>query len=473
MIDEKAFMKISREEPGYRPKEERIHDYAPVEKDLSVEKIRQQASRCMDCGIPFCHGSGCPLGNNIPEFNRAVLLGNWKKALDVLLDTSPFPEFTSRICPALCEGSCVNGLNGNAVTVRQIERSIIEMGFQNGWVLPIIPKQKRKETISIVGSGPSGMAAAETLVREGFHVVVYEAARQIGGLMRYGIPDFKLDKKIIERRRNLMEQEGIEFKTGVVIGKDISPEYIIRNSDAMILACGARKPRNLQVPGRELKGIHFALDFLTQQNCINGKEVSSIDSDLIATNKRVVVIGGGDTGSDCIGTAIRQGALSVTQIEIMPKPPVLRSAKNPWPQWPILFKETSSHKEGCERRWSVNTLEAIGCDGVIKALRCTEVDWVPNATGQLTPVAKEGSEFILEADLVLLAMGFTGHNAENIVSSLGLQTDERGRIITDAFGESSMKGVYITGDMAKGPSLVVRAKSEGLKTAKNIIRIFS
>lgn len=465
------FLTIKRLEPGYRPKNERILDYAPVELDYTKEQSIEQAKRCMDCGIPFCHGAGCPFGNVVPEFNAFVRQNDWKAALNVLLDTSPFPEFTSRICPALCEGSCVNGLDGNAVGIRHIERAIIETGFANGWVEPFMPKERNGKKIAIIGGGPSGLAAAEVLNRAGFWVTIFDAAVHPGGLMRYGIPDFKLAKKYVERRIDLMKREGISFESGVEVGTDISANFLLRNHAAMLLTCGARNPRNLVVPGRENKGIYFALDYLTRQNRINGGEDFTPDPDMSAKGKRVVVVGGGDTGSDCIGTAIRQGAVSVTQIEIMPKPPLTRAPNNPWPEWPRLFKETSSHKEGCERRWNINTLEALGENGVLKGLRCTEVEWQKNEKGGMTAVPKENGEFILEAELVLLAMGFTGHAAPKIVEELGLKTDERGRIVANANNETSRKNVFIAGDMLTGPSLVVRSAANGMQAARNMAKI--
>lgn len=468
MADEFAFLSVPRFDPGYRKKEVRVRDYLPVELDLTEEEAKIQASRCMDCGIPFCHGAGCPLGNNIPEFNRFVREGNWKAALGVLLETSPFPELTSRICPALCEGSCVNGISGRSVSIRHIERAIIEMGFENGLVKPFIPKARNGKKVAIVGAGPSGLSAAEILNRAGFSVTIYDEGKKPGGLLRYGIPDFKLAKKFVERRIDLMKEEGIMFETGVKVGVDLSPEYILRKNDALLLACGARRPRDLAVPGRELKGIHFALDFLSNQNKQNGGEEFSNEETLNASGKDVVVIGGGDTGSDCIGTAIRQGAKSVVQIEIMPRLPDERAENNPWPEWPRIFKETSSHKEGCERRWNINTLEALGEQGHVRSLRCTEVEWKINERGQRAPISKEGGEFILKADLVLLSMGFVGHAAENIVEALGLETDARGNILADAHLRTSRENVYIAGDMSTGPSLVVRAAACGMRAAQSI-----
>ena len=459
------FLTIPRVDAGYRPKEERVRDFNPAAREQSEENLRKQALRCMNCGIPFCHGMGCPLGNVIPEFNRAATRGEWKKALDILLETSPFPEFTSVICPALCEGSCVNGLDGDSVTIREIEHFIIENGYANGWVRPVVPMHRLNRSVAVIGAGPAGLSAAEELNRKGINVTVYERAQRPGGLMRFGIPDFKLDKKLIDRRIALMKEEGIAFENGIEVGEDVSPEYIFRKHDALVLTCGSRAPRDLKVKGRELSGIHFAVDFLTQQNRLNAGDTFSPDPTMNAKNKRVVVVGGGDTGSDCIGTAIRQGAVSVTQIEIMPKSPMTRAKNNPWPEWPRLFKETSSHKEGCERRWCINTEEAICEDGHVKALRCVQVEWKRDANGRMSFAPVAGSEFVLEADLVLLAMGFTGHAIPKIVSALSLQTNDRGAIVRDANGKTSADNVYIAGDVATGPSLVVRAIADGRRVA--------
>lgn len=469
MILNKSFLTVARRDPGVRPLKERVHDYEPVEMELPQDIVREQASRCMNCGVPFCHSFGCPLENVVPETNHAVARGEWKKALDILLETSPFPEFTGIVCPALCEGSCVNGLDGYSVTNREIEHTIIENGFANGWVLPNIPKRRIGKRVAVIGSGPAGLACAEYLNRAGVDVTVYEKAEYPGGIMRYGIPDFRLSKKIIERRIALMQQEGIHFETGINIGTDASPEYIFRKNDAMVLTCGARTPRDLKIPGRELSGIHFALDYLTQQNRLNGGEIFSPDETMNAKDKRVVVIGGGDTGANCIGTAVRQGAVSITQIEIMPCQPVARAANNPWPEWPRIFKESASHKEGCVRKWNINTLEAIGENGTVKALKCVEVEWKRGADGRMVPVPKQNGEFILEADLVLLAMGFTGHAIPEIVDAFNLKLTERGGIYHDANGKTSTDGVYIAGDAASGPSLVVRAIADGKRVALKIL----
>lgn len=469
MTQNKPFLTIPRKNADERPVEERIRDYRPTAVEMTREQVQEQALRCMNCGVPFCHAYGCPLANVIPEINHAVSLGEWHEALDLLLDTSPFPEFTGIVCPALCEGSCVNGQDGEAVTNREIEHRVIETGYENGWVLPNVPPVRTNRRVAVIGSGPSGLSCAEYLNRAGVNVTVYESAAHAGGLMRYGIPDFRLAKTVVERRIALMEKEGIRFETNVNIGTDISPEFLLRNSDAIVLCCGSRTPRNLKVPGRELSGIHFAVDYLTQQNRINGGETFEFDETKNAKNKHVVVIGGGDTGANCIGTAIRQGALDVTQIEIMPNAPKTRAPNNPWPEWPRIFKESAAHKEGCKRMWNINTLEAIGESGKVKALRCTEIEWKRGEDGRMFNVPKEGGEFILQADLVLLAMGFTGHAIPKIVEAFLLKTDDRGRIFRDATGMTSAKGVYIAGDAATGQSLVVRAIADGKRVANGVL----
>lgn len=471
MISNKPFLTILRQNAAERPVQERIRDYKPTSIEMTREQIKEQALRCMNCGVPFCHAYGCPLTNVIPEINHAVSLGEWRKALDLLLDTSPFPEFTGIVCPALCEGSCVNGQDGDAVTNREIEHRVIETAYENGWVHANVPSVRTNKRVAVIGSGPSGLSCAEYLNRAGVNVTVYEKAEHVGGFMRYGIPDFRLPKSVVERRIDLMRQEGIRFETNVNIGTDISPEFLLRNHDAIVLCCGSRTPRDLKVPGRELSGIHFAVDYLTQQNRINGGETFEFDETKNAKDKHVVVIGGGDTGANCIGTAIRQGALDVMQIEIMPNAPMTRAANNPWPEWPRIFKESASHREGCERKWNINTLEAIGENGKVKALRCTEIEWKRGEDGRMFNVPKPNGEFVLQADLVLLAMGFTGHAIPEIVKAFNLRTDERGRIFRDANGMTSAKGVFIAGDAATGQSLVVRAIADGKRVANGVLSV--
>ena len=445
-----AFLTEKRKDPGYRPVEERLKDYQPVEQKLGDADLHVQASRCMNCGIPFCHAAGCPLQNSIPEFNACALKGQWEKALAILLETCPFPEFTSRICPALCEGSCVNGLDGDPVTIRQIEREIIDRGFESGMIRPNPPAVRNGMKIAIIGSGPSGLAAANQLNRSGFYVTVYEEAKRPGGLLRYGIPDFKLDKQIVDRRISLMMAEGVKFECDVRVGREISAEYLKKRYDAVLLACGARKPRDLMVPGRNMKGIYFALDFLSRKNQVVSGERECLEEAYSAKGKRVVVIGGGDTGSDCIGTSLRQGALSVKQLEIMPIPPKTRDSGNPWPQWPRILRESSSHLEGCERLFSVTTLEYLGKDGQLTGLRCAKVEWKADKPGSRpSPHVIKDSEFTIEADLVFLAMGFTG--PEDDVPTLNEYPD-----------------FFACGDFANGPSLVVRAMASGKSVASRI-----
>ena len=470
MISNKPFLTIPRRDAEERPVQERIHDYKKTAKEMTKEQITEQATRCMNCGVPFCHAFGCPLLNVVPEINNAASRGEWRKALDLLLDTSPFPEFTGIVCPALCEGSCVNGQDGDAVAIREIEHRVIETGYENGWVHANLPLVRTDKHVAVIGSGPSGLSCAEYLNRAGINVTVYESAEHVGGFMRYGIPDFRLPKSVIERRVSLMQQEGIRFETNVCIGKDISPEYLLRNHDAIVLCCGSRAPRDLKVPGREFSGIQFAVDYLTQQNRINGGEVFDFDETKSAKGKHVVVVGGGDTGANCIGTAIRQGALDVTQIEIMPNAPIKRAPNNPWPEWPRIFKETPAHQEGCKRQWNINTLEAIGENGKVKALRCTEIEWKRGEDGRMFNVPKPDGAFVLPADLVLLAMGFVGHAIPDIVKAFNLRCDERGRIFRDADGMTSAKGVYIAGDCATGQSLVVRAITDGKRVASGIVK---
>lgn len=469
MIPDKPFFNIPRREAEERPARERIRDYRKTSLEMSGEQASEQALRCMNCGIPFCHAYGCPLSNAIPDINHAASCGEWQNALSLLLDTSPFPEFTGIVCPALCEGSCVNGLDGDSVTNREIEHRVIETAYENGWVHANVPQVRFDKRVAVIGSGPSGLSVAEYLNRAGIRVTVYEEAAHVGGFMRYGIPDFRLPKSVIERRVALMEEAGVRFETSVRIGKDVSPEYILRNNDAIVLCCGSRSPRDLKVPGRNLSGIHFAVDYLTQQNRVNGGEHFPFDETKNAKGKHVVVVGGGDTGANCIGTAIRQGALDVMQVEIMPKSPEKRAPNNPWPEWPRIFTETPAHKEGCKRKWNVDTLEAIGENGAVKALRCTEIEWHRGDDGRMYNTPKPGGEFILQADLVLLAMGFVGHAIPEIVEAFHLKTDDRGHIFRDDSGMTSTKGVYIAGDCATGQSLVVRAIADGKRVANGII----
>lgn len=450
----------------YRPCEERKQDFAEVERHLSAKEILDQASRCQDCGIPFCHGAGCPLGNVIPEFNAAVARGEMKLAYQILSETSFFPEFTSRVCPALCEGSCTCGINDEPVMIRQCEKRIIETAFERGWVRPVLPQRRNGKRVSVIGSGPSGLYVAEALNRAGFEVTVYEANHHIGGLLRYGIPDFKLDKRVLERRQALMMEAGIRFMTDTRIGVDVSADYLRRGTDAVVLAIGTPSARDLTIPGRELDGIHFALEFLQGQNRVNGKEISSVP--VSATGKRVLVIGGGDTGSDCVGTSIRQGAASVRQVEIMPRPPELRSASTPWPQWPYQLRTSSSHKEGCEREWNVASAKFLGENGHVTGVEVNEVAWETSPEGRpLRFTTVPGTTRVLEADLVLLAMGFTGVPQEGLVDSLGLVRTKRQTLIEDP-----QRRIFVTGDCANGATLVVRAMADAKKCAARVMAAF-
>ena len=448
----------------YRPVEERRHDFNEVEIRLSKEQVHEQMLRCHNCGVPFCHGAGCPLGNVIPDFNSAAADGDWLTAWRILSQTSFFPEFTCRICPALCEGACCNGVNDEPVMVRQCEKVIVETAFENGWVKPVVPAARNGKRVAVVGSGPSGLYTAEALNRAGFQVVVFEANHKPGGLLRYGIPDFKLDKHVIDRRIALMRQAGIEFMTDCRIGLDVAGQYLQRNYDAIVLATGTPCARDLKIPGRELNGVHFALEFLQGQNRVNGSEARTLPVD--AAGKRVLIIGGGDTGSDCAGTAIRQGAASVKQVEIMPMPPETRSASTPWPAWPWMLRTSSSHKEGCEREWNVASDRFLGENGVLTGVEVHSVKWETTPEGRpLKPVAVENTTRVIEADLILLAMGFTGADTEGPAADLQLKFTQRGGLIPDPEHH-----VYTVGDCATGASLVVRAMANAANAVREIIR---
>ncbi len=501
MAREREFLDQPRQDVSYRPVSERLKDFRSVDLPLTDSEIHEQASRCMDCGTPFCYGSstGCPLGNVIPEFNEAVYSGHWKEALDLLLATNVFPEFTGRICPAPCESACVLGLIRPAVNICKIELAIIEQGFRLGHVDRLLkcdvspqecdgnaPEKDagianssaiaepgrvcRAERVAVVGSGPGGLATAQVLNRAGYNVTVYEKDEKPGGLLRYGIPDFKLEKRVVDRRIDLMAREGVKFQCSVNVGEDISYKYLRDRYEALVLAGGAGVPRDLAVPGRELGGIHFAMDFLTQQNRLVGGESLGREEHISAAGKNVVVIGGGDTGSDCIGTARRQGAADVVQLEILPEPPATRSESTPWPQWPLMLRESSSHKEGATRRWSVDTTGFAGQGGVVKLVQCVEVEWAHDqATGRTCPRRVEGSDFSVDADLVLIAMGFVAPSRIGLVDGLGIAKDPSGFIARDERHMTSLEGVFVTGDMRNGASLVVRAIGDGMQTARKIM----
>lgn len=464
-----GFLEYGRKDPGYRPKKERLKDYQEVELRPSESELREQAARCMECGVPFCHGCGCPLQNIIPEFNDLVYRERWQEALVMLLETNCFPEFTGRICPAPCETACVLGINDDPVTIRQVELAIIEKGFELGYMKPAPPEERSGKRVAVIGSGPAGLAAAQALNQGGHAVTVFEKDRQPGGILRYGIPDFKLDKGVIDRRISLMRDEGVLFETNVLVGRDISFSFIQDRFDAICLAGGAREPRNLNVPGRELKGTYFAMEFLKQQNrVVAGERMAPTQEIISAKGKTVVVIGGGDTGSDCIGTALRQGAKKVYQFEIMPKPPVDRPDSAPWPLWPNVLKETSSHKEGGERRWNVSTVELKGQDGILTDLVGEEVEWIPGKDGRMGMAPVKGSRFEVKVDLIFLAMGFVGPKRVEVLEEIGVQYDERSHIIKDECGMTDVDGVFVTGDMSTGQSLVVRAIDDGRQCAVSI-----
>jgi glutamate synthase (NADPH/NADH) small chain len=441
-----------------------------VEVRLDDQELNAELKRCQDCGVPFCHASGCPLGNAIPEMNAQALAGRWQAALATLLDTSPFPEFTARVCPALCEGSCVQGKDTSPVPCRQIEYEIIERGFALGLIKARPPHKRLDLSAAVVGSGPAGLAAAWQLNRHGVRVTVYEKDARPGGFLRYGIPDFKLEKSAIDRRVRIMEEEGIVFECGVEAGRDISERLLGQRHDIIVLACGARQKRDLSIPGRELKGIYFAVDYLSAQNRLNGGEIKHLPEDLNAKGRHVVVIGGGDTGSDCVGTANRQGAVSVSQYEIMPKPPVCRDVANPWPEWPRVLRTSSSHEEGCERRWNISSLAFLPSEADLAhvgAIECEEVRWEAAGGRLIKPVSQPDTGFVKKADLVLLAMGFTGVEECPLLGDLGV-TPDRGRLPRDRSGRVA-EGVYACGDSANGPSLVVRALNDGLEVARVVL----
>ncbi len=464
MGDPKGFLRVNRRSCSYRPVNERLQDYCDVVVERTAEEARSQASRCMDCGTPFCH-MGCPLGNLIPDWNDNSYRGQWQKAYKDLSSTNNFPEFTGRICPAPCEYACVLGINDDPVTIRENELSIIEFAYKAGYVRPSPPKKRSGKKVAVIGSGPSGLAAADQLNKAGHRVTVFERDTKAGGLLRYGIPDFKLEKKFIDRRLSVMKKEGVAFKTGVHVGPgDI--EKLKKDFDAVVIAVGSRNPRDLAIEGRELSGIHFAMEYLTISNRNVSGEKHGLEQ-INAKGRKVVVIGGGDTGSDCVGTANRQGASSVVQIEVMPQPPVCRTADMPWPKYPMLFKTTSSHEEGAKRDFSVLTKKFSGEDGSVKKLHCVKVEFVYDpAKGCKVMKEVPGTEFEIEADLVFLALGFLGPE-KAMTADQGLKTDGRSNLLAENY-MTSKKGVFACGDCRRGQSLVVWAIYEGREAAKAV-----
>ncbi|MCK9403091.1 MAG: glutamate synthase subunit beta [Chitinophagaceae bacterium] len=464
-----GFIEFTRELPLKRPVKERLNDYQEFVLKFPEEKLNQQSARCMNCGVPFCH-SGCPLGNIIPEFNDAVYRKSWQEAYEILSATNNFPEFTGRICPAPCETACVLGINQPAVTIEEIEKHIIEIAFEKGFVKARNPNMRTGKKVAVIGSGPAGLAVAAQLNYAGHTVTVFERDDAPGGLLRYGIPDFKLEKWVVERRVALMQEEGVTFKCNANVGVNVSINDLLRESQAVVLAGGSTIPRNLAIPGRDLKGVYYAMEFLKQQNKrVSKKEV--VEENIFATAKNVVVIGGGDTGSDCVGTANRQGAVSVTQFELMPKPPENRSIQMPWPSYPITLKTTSSHEEGANRHWAIATKAFIGDEnGELRALKVIDLEWnTPEAGEPASFVEKEGTEREIPCELALLAMGFVHPQQEGLVKQLDVDLDERGNIkATEQRFQTSIPKIFAAGDMRRGQSLVVWAISEGRECARNV-----
>lgn len=466
MGDITGFIKIKRKEAGNRPINERICDHSEVEQVLNSEDRMLQASRCMDCGIPFCHWS-CPVDNLIPEWNDLLFKGQWKAAYERLYSTNNFPEVTGRICPASCEHACVLNIGQEPVTIRENEVAIAERAFSEGYVKPSPPLKRTGKSVAVIGSGPAGLAAADLLNKSGHGVTLFEKDEKAGGLLRFGIPDFKLSKSVIDRRIGLMINEGLIVRTGTDIGKDISAKDIINQFDAVCIAIGSGHPRDLIIEGRELDGIHFAMDFLSNQNRVNSGKIHPSENSINAEGKRVIVIGGGDTGSDCVGTAIRQKALNVTQIEILPKPPIERTPENPWPYFGKILKTSTSHEEGCERLWSLSTRKFIGIDGHIIGIEVEEARW-ETENGKYSMKVIPGTIRIIECDMILLALGFMHPVIKGLVEELELELDKRKNIKTDSSLSTNVQKVFAAGDSITGASLVVNAIASGRKAAKEI-----
>ncbi len=463
-----GFMDYRRKPPERRPVRQRKSDYREFYQPWPEEQAREQGSRCMDCAVPFCH-MGCPLGNVIPEFNHQVYLGDWRQALTVLASTNNFPEFTGRVCPAPCEASCVLSIDSDPVTIEYIEKAIADRGFADGWIKPEPPEKRTGRTVAVVGSGPAGLAAAQQLNRMGHAVTVLERHEYIGGLLTLGIPDFKLEKEVVRRRVGQLEEEGITFCTGVNVGVDYPAQELLCNFDAICLACGSTQARELPVPGRELDGIHLAMEYLTQQNRVLAGEYIDPSQRITAQGKSVAILGGGDTGADCLGTAHRQGAEIVYQLELLPEPPAQRQAGNPWPQWPAVQRTTPAHEEGGVRDYNVSTKSFTGSDGQVKRLHAVRVDWSqPGSNGRPNMREVPDSEFSIEVDLVLLAMGFLHPEHDGVLTQLGVELDSRGNIKVDGNKMTSLPGVFAAGDAARGQSLVVWAIAEGRDAARGV-----
>jgi glutamate synthase (NADPH) small chain len=466
-----GFLEIERRDRSYEKPDVRRKTWGEFVKPLPQPEVGKQAARCMDCGIPFCH-NGCPVNNLIPDWNNLVYRDQWQAALRTLHSTNNFPEFTGRICPAPCEASCTLNIDDTPVTIKTIECAIVDKGWQEGWIEPLIAARKTGKSVAVVGSGPAGMACAQQLARVGHRVTLFEKSDRIGGLLRYGIPDFKMEKHLIDRRIDQMAAECVEFRTSVEIGADVTVGALLDEFDAVVMSGGAELPRDLEISGRELDGIHFAMDFLTQQNkrgAGDAEERAAPQGTISAKGKHVVVIGGGDTGSDCIGTSVRQGAASITQLEIMPRPPEHEDKALTWPDWPLKLRTSSSQEEGCERDWAVLTRRAVGIDGRIEALDCVRVEWVKDASGRVQMQDVAGSTFQLKADLVLLAMGFLGPRKPGMIEQSGATLDARGNLRANTVDyRTSVAGLFAAGDMRRGQSLVVWAIREGRQCARAV-----
>lgn len=469
MGNPKGFLEVKRKEGGNRPISERILDFSEVEQTLDEEDRQLQASRCMDCGVPFCQW-GCPVMNNMPEWQDAIYRGDWQKAIDILQSTNNFPEFTGRVCPAPCEKACTLNIHKEPVTIRENEAATAERAFERGFIKPQPPAFRTGKKVAVIGSGPAGLACADLLNKAGHHVTLFEKDDAVGGLLRFGIPDFKLAKNVIDRRVQLLIEEGLIIRTNVHVGKDISAEELVNEFDAICLAIGAMKPRDLTVEGRDLKGVYFAMDYLTQQNkVVRGDQIAEKER-ILATGKHVLVIGGGDTGSDCVGTANRQKAKSVTQIEILPKPPEERTPDNPWPYWANVLKVSSSHEEGCDRFWSLSTKRFIGNNGNVTGAEVIEVAWEKDVNGKMTMKEIPGTERIIPADLVLLSLGFLHPVHEGLLKDLELKLSERGNVYVSKDHQTSRAKIFAAGDAVNGATLVVHAIASGRKAAHDIDR---
>jgi glutamate synthase (NADPH/NADH) small chain len=467
MGDPRGFMNVPRVDAGYRPAKERVFDYGEVEQTLNKKDRKLQASRCMDCGVPFCNW-GCPVGSKIPEWQDALYRDNLEEAYYILHSTNSFPEITGRICPAPCEKSCVLAIHEEPVTIRENECSTVEQAFEAGIIKANPPKFRTGKKVAVIGSGPAGLSAADLLNRAGHHVTVFEKNDAIGGLLRYGIPDFKLNKRVIDRRLEIFVDEGMDFKTNVNVGVDITKEELLKKFDAVLLAVGAEQPRDLPVEGRDLDGVHFAMDFLTQQNKVVAGKTISAKKRISAKDKHVLVIGGGDTGSDCVGTSNRQQAKSVTQIEILPKPPEKRENNNPWPYWPNTLRSSSSHEEGCERRWSLSTKRFIGENGKLKQTEVVQVEWAKDENGRWIMNEVEETTQLLDTDLVLLSMGFTQPVHNGLLDALDVEYDPRGNVKVNELKQTTVEKIFAAGDAEKGASLVVHAIEAGKVAARGV-----